>query len=262
MPRQRWEIEVEPAVFSEIDNLGAIFAEAFLFENPKLAEAMYAGLHTEPAVIDILNRILHSEYNKVMIAYDTTKGLVPDPGIVIDGEDMSWFDKPMAYGWVSWGIVSHGVTLKTYAACDLSVAASQELVATAIRDQGMDPRQLNARARLAHELACRTREGQNEYVVGSGSHLVVNTLVLWRDATTDSKDEMAFKLLAWAVEYAEGHKWPIWTQIPVGQGRYFRESGFTEVRTFTLNLNNYAPPGSIDWGTQEWVQMVYSPRSE
>lgn len=65
----------------------AIFGEAFPFENPKLARVMYAGSDPGPAVEDILKTYLHSEYNRFMIAYDMTQGLVPDPGCEMEGVD-------------------------------------------------------------------------------------------------------------------------------------------------------------------------------
>ena len=88
--------------------------------------------------------------------------------------------------------------------------------------------------------------------------LVVNTLALWPDAHRDTTWEMALKLLGWTMTWAERREWPIWTQIPVSQRGFFQEVGFREVRSFTLNLNDFASSGGTDLGRQEWVQMVYS----
>ena len=136
---------------------------------------------------------------------------------------------------------------------------SLELLATEARDRGDDPRQLSIddpRVRLAHELATRSKEGQMNNVVKP--YMVINTLAMWPDSHNDSKEEMASKLLGWAVEHAEGR--PIWTQIPEGQMGFFLRAGFREVAAFTLNLNGYTRPGGTDLGTQEWVQMVYRER--
>lgn len=117
MPRslRRLEIKLERANTSEIIGMVSIFGEAFLNENPKLAQAMYAGSHPTLGVEDILETQLHSEYSNFMIAYDTTKGLVPDPGFEREG-----VDDDMSYGWISLGVVPPDTTLNSYAACELS----------------------------------------------------------------------------------------------------------------------------------------------
>lgn len=158
-------------------------------------------------------------------------------------------------GWISVGVVPYGATLNSYAACDFFVYAFLELLAEEARDRGEDPRQLDnndARVRLAYELGIRSKEGQNRYV--NRTHLVVNTLTMWPDSHRGSIWEMALKLLRKAVEYAERHEWPIWTQVPAGQMPFFSQAGFREVKAFALNLNSYGTAGS----TQEWVQIVYS----
>ena len=71
---------------------------------------------------------------------------------------------------------------------------------------------------------------------------------------------MANQLLGWAVGFAEERGLPIWTQILANEKEFFLQAGFDVVGTFTLNLNDYKPYGSTrHWGTQGWVQMVYSP---
>ena len=71
-------------------------------------------------------------------------------------------------------------------------------------------------------------------------------------------------LLSTALLYgdlAEISSWPIFTQVPEKQMDFFRDVGFREVASITLDLNYYVDAGSSDMGTQEWVQMLYSPRS-
>ena len=152
--------------------------------------------------------------------------------------------------------------MTSLAASDLSAYAFVKLLAKEALNRGEDPSQVsnnNPRFRLARELSSWSRAGQAGHVIDS--HLVVNCLALWPETHRDSKWEMAFKLLGWAVDCAEDRAWPIFTQVPVGQMRFFRDVGFRKVESFTLNLNNYARAGSSDMGMQEWVQMVYSPRS-
>ena len=246
-PFRRLKIKIEPATDSDIVGMCSIFGEAFRFNNPNLAQVMYGRSQiTSPAVEDILKTHLHSQYNKFMVAFDTTKGLVPDPGFEDDG-----LDEDMSYAWIAVGVMPYGASLNSYTASDLSVHASLKLLATEARDHGEDPRQLNMddpRVRLARELEKRSKKGQAGYM--ASPYLVINTLAIWPDSHDDSIWEMASRLLGWAVGYAESHDWPIWTQIPAGQTRFFRQAGFREVEAFTFNLN--------DAGRQEFVQMVCS----
>lgn len=163
--------------------------------------------------------------------------------------------KSLTDGWISVGIVPHGATLSSYAASDLFVYAFLKLLAEEGRDRGEDSRQLDTndpRVRLAYELGIRSKEGQTRHV--NRTHMVVNTLTMWPDSHSDSTWEMALKLLQKAVEYAERHDWPIWTQIPTGQMPFFSQAGFKEVKAFTLDLSDYGTAA----GTQEWVHMLYS----
>ena len=131
------------------------------------------------------------------------------------------------------------------------------------RSRGEDPSQLsrnnNPRFRLAWELFSWSRDGQASHV--AGSHLVVNCLAIRPDMHRDWNREVAGKLLRLVVHRAETSTRPIFTQVPEEQMRFFRDVGFREVASLTLDLNNYVDAGSSDMGTQEWVQMVYSPRS-
>ena len=100
-----------------------------------------------------------------MIAFDTTEGLVADPGFE-QYEDGSHPDEHMSYGWISVGVVSRGATLNSYAASDLSVYASMRMLATKARDRGVDPQRLtmnDPRGRLAYELERRSKDGQTRY---------------------------------------------------------------------------------------------------
>ena len=127
-PLRRLEIKLERANTSEIIGMVSIFGEAFLSENPKLAQAMYAGSHPTLGVEDILKTQLDSRYSKFMIAYDTTKGLVPDPGFEREG-----VDDDMSYGWISLGVVPPDTTLNSYVACELSFPSHFFLTSLAFR---------------------------------------------------------------------------------------------------------------------------------
>ena len=220
----------------------SIFGHAFPIENPKLSQLMYAGRCPHPVFTHIVKTQLQSEYSKFRIAFDCRRD----------------FDEDMAYGWIVLGIVPDGNKLDLYASTDFSVYLSWRMLSTEARDRGEDPNRLctnDLRVQLADAIDNRSRDGQFNFV--PGPHLVVNSLVLWPNSHSDSKWEMAFKLLGWAVNCSKRQKWPIWTQIPVGQLGFFRQAGFTEVSRFVLNLNHYATSRGTDWGTQEWVQMVY-----
>ena len=244
---RRLEIELGTVEESDFVDMCSIFMHAFPTDNPKLSQVMYAGRYPETALSNALEGHLHSEYSKFVIASDVSEE----------------FDEDMVYGWISVGIVTRDSDLYSFAASDLSVYLSFQMLATEVRDKGDDPRQLHAndpRARLASELRERSADGQLRSV--DDPHMVVNSLSLWPDAHKDSIWEMALKLLKWAVTYAERHDWQIWTQIPADQAPFFRNAGFTEVGAFTLDLNNYSFSNNADCGTQQWVQMVYSDTSE
>lgn len=257
-PFRRLRIEIGRFEPSEIEGMCGIFWEAFRFENPKLARIVCASPHFSAAVEETLRSHARSRYNKFMIAFDTTEGLVADPGFE-QYEDGSHPDEHMSYGWISVGVVPNGATLNSYAASELSVYASMRMLATKARDRGVDPQRLtmnDPRGRLAYELERRSKDGQTRYT--RDTHLVINTLAMWPDSHHDSTWEMARKLLGWAVGWAETHDWPIWTQIPASQVQFFQQAGFREVRSFTLDLNDFASSSGTGLGGQEWVQMAYS----
>lgn len=101
--------------------------------------------------------------------------------------------------------------------------------------------------------------------LGNHNAVVVNALSLWHECLYGSGREaweMATKLLGWAISFAESRRRPIWTQILVHQKAFFSRMNFREVGAFTLDLDNYRPDNCTrDHGTQEFVQMVYLPRS-
>ena len=240
-PWHRLDIEIDRADESEIDGMFSIFGHAFPRENPKLAQLMYTG-STWPAFERIVKQKLQSDSTKFKIAFDCREE----------------FDEDMSYGWISLGIVPDGDKLDSYEATDFSVSLSWEMLASAARDRGENLHRLNAndlRVCLTDAIDNRSKDGQFTFV--PGPHLVVNSLAMWPNSHSDSLWEMALKLLAWAVMCAKRHNWPIWTQVPVGQIGFFSQAGFTEVSRFVLDLNHYTHSTGTDWGTLEWVQMVY-----
>ena len=246
-PLERLEIEIDRADESEIVGMCSIFWDAFQIENPRLAQVMYAGHYADSALSPVLRTNLNSKYSKYMIAFDCRRK----------------FKEDMSYGWISVGIVLDGNRLSSYEANDLAVYVSWTMLTTEARSRGEDPLQLtisDPRAHLVDALSNRSQDGQFTFV--PGPHLVVNGLFMWPDSHEDSIWEMAFKLLGWAVECAKRKNWPIWSQVLVGQRRFFRQAGFMEVSRFALNLNDYTHSSGTNWGTQEWVQMVYTPPPE
>ena len=241
---KRLDVEIDRADESEIGSMFSIFTEAFPKENPKLAQLMYAGptWTTCTEFEQIVKQKLQSDSTKFKLAFDCRKEFAED----------------MCYGWISVGIVPEGDNLDSYEATDFSVWLSREMLASVARDRGEDPHRPNAndlRVCLTDALDDRSKDGQFTFV--PGSHLVVNSLIMWPDSHSDSLWEMAIKLLGWAVTCAKRQKLPIWTQIPVRQIGFFRQAGFTEVGRFALDLNSYTRSTGTDWGTLKWVQMVY-----
>lgn len=264
-------VDIGKANISDIDGMLSIFKQAFQLENPQLAQLMYWDDPSDEAlyyvVKDILNTQLDSEDCRFMVAFDVSEGVgqhceceQPEKNSShseIDTNDSPNSESDTENGWISMGIVTHGVTRNTYVASELTTYACLEVLAKQAGDRGenylstRDPR-----VRLLYELETQSRDGQIRHMVSP--YLIVNALVFWPNAHEETDWEMAIKLLGWAVSFAERRLMPIWTQIPVNQMRFFRQVGFREVRSFTLNLNDYSPPGSTrNWGTQDFVQMVY-----
>ena len=92
MPR-RLEIALGRANTSEITGMVSIFEAALQLENPKLERIVHRPSSFGTVVEDILKTHLHSEHHKFMIAYDTTEGLVAEPGFE---EEQSSFDEDMS----------------------------------------------------------------------------------------------------------------------------------------------------------------------
>ena len=248
-PWYRLDVEIDHADESEIESMFSIFGHAFARENPKLSQLMHASHagSSWSAFEKIVKQKLHSDSTKFKIAFDCRPG----------------FDEDMAYGWISVGTVPDGDKLDSYEATDFSVWLTWEMLASAARDRGEDPHRLNAndlRVCLIDAIDNRSKDGQFTFV--PGLHLVVNSLVMWPNSHRDSLWEMALKLLGWAVMCAKRHNCPIWTQVPVGQIDFFSQAGFTEVSRFALDLNCFTHSTGTDWGTVEWVQMVYRVPSE
>lgn len=274
---QRIYVDIREANRSDIDGMLSIFDQAFRAENPQLAQLMYRDDPSDEAlyyvVKDVLNTQMDSQDCKFMVAFDVSEDLDPHCECEQDEKDMensrhSEIDtndsldsesntENLTFGWVSMGSFSPGITRNPYVASELTTYACLEVLIKQAHARGenylstWDPR-----VRLLYELETQSRDGQLRHMVGP--YLIVNALVFWPNAHEDTNWEMAFKLLGWAVSFAERRMLPIWTQIPVNQLRFFYQVGFREVRLLTLLLNEYSPPGSTrNWGTQDFVQMVY-----
>ena len=257
--RRRLPVDIETPDRSDIGSMVSLFDEAFKRENPRLARLMYPNYPSFEALHGVVKNMLEThldtEDNKFMIAYDIEEGTTY-PLQLLDMDNL-------IFGWISVNILSQGATRNDYAATDLTTYACRYMLAEEARAMGDNYIGTDdSCVRLLDYLFARSTQGQARYITNH-RHLVVNALVLWPETKGVTDWEMTLKLLGWAVSFAESRDLPIWTQIPVNQLNFFRHAGFTEVGAFTLNLNDYAPRGSRDnWGTQEWVQMVYLSRRE
>lgn len=256
MRPQRMEVDIIQAERTDADQMASLWVEAFEAENSKFTQLMYAGvdLLAQPMLKDILRKQVTTEGNKFVICYNLDLGTRFEEDWHPEEEEEN-----ITYGWISVGIVSDASPdFHSYAVHDFSVYVCWMLLLREARALG-DSRHRsidNPRFRLVAELTNRSTDGQARNF--DGAHLVVNALVLYPEGHEDETWELAFKLLGWATAYAERRNLPLWTQIPVNQMGFFRQAGFRDVRAFTLNLNDYKPRESRDdWGTQEWVQMVY-----
>ena len=275
---QRIYVDIRRAVRSDIDGMLSVLNQAFQLENPRLAQLMYTEDDSADAlrfvVKCILETHLDSQGYSFMVAYDVADGQEDeseDPGSEDSERENPESENPesedpesdtenldhLTFGWISLGVATYGANRSAYAASDLTTYACSTVLTERARVRGVHHLSISdPRVRLLYELETRSKDGQARYI--ANPHLVVNGLVLWPGGHQDTDWEMTFKLLGWAVRFAERLDLPIWTQIPRNQAVYFRQARFTEVQAFILNLNNYAPRGSTDnWGTQEWVQMVH-----
>ena len=255
--RQRFDIGRPDS--SDIEGMVSIFAQCFL-ENHSLAQVMYGDLSVNdliPVAKGMLYQHLDTQDCKFMVAYDNEVAQSFDAEEVPDNSVASVSDTDnLTYGWISVGFVPQGVLRNVFAASEFATYACLELLKRQGRARGqnylscMDPR-----ARLLLLLLYRTKDGQARFI--ANPHLVINALTLWPEEGRDYW-EMPFKLLRWAVSYADRRNLPIWAQVPADQMEVFRHAGFRVVGTVIVNLNDFTPPGSMgDWGTQEWKQMVY-----
>ncbi len=260
---QRIYVDIRRAERSDIDGMLSVFNQAFQLENPRLAQLMYteddSGDALRFVVKCILETHLDSQNYRFMVAYDVADGQEDeseDPESEDSESDTDNLDH-LTFGWISLGVATYGANRVTYAASDLTAYACSTVLTERARVGAVNHLSMSdPRVRLLYELGLRSKDGQARYI--TDPHLVVNGLVLWPGGHQDTDWEMAFKLLGRAVSFAERLDLPIWTQIPRNQAVYFRQARFTEVQTFILNLNNYAPRGSTDdCGTQEWVQMIH-----
>lgn len=290
MTPERMEVDIIQAIPSNAHQMASLWVEAFEAEDSKLTQLMYAGvdLLARPMLEDILTAHVGSEDNKFVIChalgpitYDSVSRYLGEEDWPLEeehgdfeegegegggegeegsGEEEEEEEEKLTFGWISVGILPESrPDSNFYAVSDFGVYVCWKLLASEALARGEDPRYLgmnNPRFRLVYELSNRSTDGQSRHF--NGAYLVVNALVLYPKGHEDETWELAFKLLGWATSYAERRSLSIWTQIPANHMGYFRQAGFREVRAFTLNLNDYAPRGSTDnWGTQEWVQMVY-----
>ena len=263
-------VDIRKAERSDIDGMLSLFVQAFKLENPRLAQLMYTEDDTVDAlcfeVKKILETRLDSQDYRFMVAYDVADGQeLEDESENSENEnsaenEISESDSDnvdnLTFGWMSVRVVDYGDTRNADAAFDLTTYACSTLLTEQAQARGANhPGTGDPRVLLLDELKKRSKDGQARYI--TNPHLMVNALVLWPGGHQDTDWEMTFKLLGWAVRFAERRNLPIWTQIPRNQMEYFRQARFREVQAFTLNLNYYAPRGSTDdWGTQEWVQMI------
>lgn len=288
----RFYVDVRRAERSDIKGMLSIFGRAFDTGNARLAPLMYTENPSVEAlnhvVKDILNTHLDTEDCGFLVAYENGQGIIyesenrevdtdnnlhsgtdmengldpesdTDNGLDSDSDtDILTVADNLTMGWIS-VCVTHGATRNAYAASELITYACLRVLVQQARARGEDHLNINdRRVRLLNELNTRSKNGQARYITNH-SHLVVNALLLWPEGHQDTDQDMALKLLGRAVDMAETKNLPIWAQITLNQTSFFRDAGFREVEVFALTLNSYAPYGGTDWGTKEWVQMVYSP---
>lgn len=273
-------VDIDGAKRSDIDGMLSIFNQAFLLENPKLPQLMYSNDPSDEAlhyvVKDILDANLGSQHCKFMVAYDASERRQiesececehPEIGLehslhseidMNENKDSESDMENLTLGWISLGVVPHGVTTNAYVASELTTYACLKVLDDQAQARGEDHLSMrDPRVRLLYELELQSRNGQARDLFGP--HLIVNALVFWPGAHEDTTWETTSKLLGWAINFADRRNMPVWTQVPANQMEYFHQAGFREVRSFMLNLNDYLPPRSTRYlgATHEWVQMMY-----
>ena len=245
------DIDIRKPEESDIYGMISMFRVSFEHQYPRLWRLMYkedpSVDRVHIALEDILNAHMNSWKCKFMVAYDEDNGY---------DTDESEGSRNLTYGWISLGVAPRASREYVCTTSDLRTYACLEVLDQA-RAVGAHVDTNDGRFRLLWELHSRSIRGQAANYFAY-PYLVVNALVLWPESHEEVVWDMATKLLGWAVSTAERDGRPIWTQIPVYEKDFFLEAGFIETGTFTLNLNHYKPHGSTrDWGTQEWVQMLY-----
>lgn len=229
----------------DVENMSDILTYSLSEAHPRLRQLMYNEEHDDEMMTTVtvmieyeLNRHLNDPNCRYMIAYDSSDNL--------------------DYGWISVSVVSSVPTSHFfYTSALTTLACLKELFRLRSTGETVDLRN-DSRSRLLYGLHHRSTRAQARYF--TGPYMVVNALALWPECEDDEYWDMAIQLLGKASDWAERDHMPMWTQITADQKDFFLDAGFTEVAAFTLNLNDYKPPGSTrDWGTQEWVQMSYRP---
>ena len=236
------DFDIRRADQSDIGGIISIFRTSFEHKYPRLWRLMYQDSHSDPlhlAVENILNIHLNSQDCKLIVAYDNAQ----------------IFDD-LTFGVMSLSIARSAAARDLYTTSDLRTFGCLRVLE---RARAMGETHLNtsdSRVRLLYTLQDQSLSGQARCL--RYPYMVVNALLLWPECHRVEALDMTGKLLGYAKAAAERDGLPIWTQIPVNEKALFLHVGFAVVRTFTLNLNHYKPHGSErDWGTQEWVQMVY-----
>ena len=267
--------EFREAEESDIGGILSIHRTSFEQRYPRPWRLMYQDGPSDPlhfAVENILKVHLNSQDCILMVAYDVAE----HPEIDFSNDEAGRYrelvlerrDGPpdnvdiiedlsnLTFGMVSLSIARSAAARDLYITSDLRTFGCLRVLerARAMGETHLDTS--DSRVRLLYELQNQTLSGQARCL--RYPYLVVNTLLLWPECHEVEIRDMSLKLLGWAVASAERDGLPLWTQIPVNEKALFLLVGFAEVRRFTLNLNDYRPPGSRrDWGTQVWVQMVY-----
>lgn len=236
------EFDIREAEVSDVGGMLSIFWTSFQHRYSQLWQLMYQDGPSSPlhyAVENILNIHLNSPDCTFMVAYDV--------GELVDD---------LTYGVISLSVAYSAAARDTYTTSDLRTFGCLRVLerARTVGESQLDTS--DSRVRLLCALQDQTLSAQARCL--RYPYLVVNTLLLWPECREVEVRDMTNQLLGWAVASAERDGLPIWTQIPVNEKALFSLVGFEQVRTFTLDLNHYKPDGSSrDWGTREWVQMVY-----
>ena len=246
MPR-RIDVGIRGARESDIGGMVSIFYETFNREHRRFATLMCPQRDTSDIISGpaeaTLKEYLGSQHSKFFVAQEVADIREPDANLT--------------YGWISISVVNLSTPQNPYVASDFTVYTCSEVLGRANSPNEADPR-----ADLLEELETRSKDGQAELGGSTRRYAVVNALFLFPECHPDTTSEMAMKLLASAVKFAEDDNRQIWTQIPVDQKEFFLRAGFTERGTFTLDLNDYKPYGSSgDFKWKTWVQLVYCPEA-